>query len=123
MATGRCGVRWRAKSYRHGTYEEDIRVLSRSLVGRGTVKVPFLELGDGSGLSLLDGHGLATHASITVNPDVWGISAVWRFAVFDVVGKCRDVLRELVRGFGCADLVRGFRARIWASRVTGRIVT
>jgi hypothetical protein len=53
------------------TYEENIRVFSRSLVGRGTVKVPLLEFRNGSGLALGDGHGLATHASIAINPDVY----------------------------------------------------
>ena len=48
--------------------------MSWSLVGGRTVKVPFLELRDRDWLSLLDSHGLASHATISVDPDVCIVS-------------------------------------------------
>lgn len=73
MAAGRCDrVRFRPDS-REATHEENVRVTARGLVGGRTVKVPLFEVGDGRG-GLVNGHGLATHATISVDPDVWHVS-------------------------------------------------
>lgn len=52
-----------------GGSEEDVRVVAGGLGGGGTVKVPFLEVGNGLGL-FVESHGLASHTVGTVDPDV-----------------------------------------------------
>lgn len=54
-----------------GRSKEDVGIVAGSLHGGGTVKVPFLEVGDRLGF-LVQGHGLASHAVGTIDPDVYG---------------------------------------------------
>lgn len=52
------------------TYEVDIGVVARGLVGGRAVEVPLAEVGDRLGGAVLEGHGLTTETTVTVNPDV-----------------------------------------------------
>lgn len=51
------------------THEEDVTVMTGSLLGRRPVKVPLFELFDIRDLSG-EGHGLASHTTGTIDPDV-----------------------------------------------------
>lgn len=79
---------------RFKTYEVDIRVVTGSLAGGGTVKVPLLELGDGRGLALLDGHGLTSETSLAVDPDVCKASVLIGRVVFGGESQGRVICQE-----------------------------
>lgn len=54
---------------RSRAHQKDIRIMTRSLLGGRSIEVPLLQLLDVRDLAG-KGHGLASHATGTINPDV-----------------------------------------------------